>query len=320
MTSSKGIITTEQYKKIFGDVSLIYRINTSFLKKVEALLELEDFWKDVGYHIGNLFLEFAPTFKMYQSYINNYDEQTEEVHRLMTKNKKFSEFLMGAALTLETQKFRQKDLDSLLIVPIQRLPRYKLLTEDLLKNVEQDSTGHTVLQGAIEQIQLVTMCCNEKKREIERDNALKTLADDLKLPDLVQTKTSELAEVRTMEKEFKTFSFITYERDKPTSTKSKKQNCLLYILTDIMILVKGKKATPKNANMFSLHKTAKPLPKALDQDKEGKCFTILNQSNIVFEIECDNRKIRDETMKLLGFLIQKIASQRITNRLSMKKK
>eukprot|EP01080_Neovahlkampfia_damariscottae_P001839 gene1839-981_t len=300
VTTHAGIITTDQFKKIFGDV-------------IEAMIDSEEFWKNVALNVGNLFLEFASTFKMYQTYINNYDDQTDQVHRLMAKNKKFSEFLQNAALTLENLKFRQKDLDSLLIVPIQRLPRYKLLTEDLLKNVEPESTGHIVLQGAIEQIQMVTMACNEKKREIESDNAVKQLADDLKWPDLFIPD-------RTMEKELRSFSFVTYERDKPTTTKSKKNKCLFYILTDLVIIVKGKKASGKNANLFSLHKTAKPLQKAADQDKEGKCFTMVNQNNIVFEVECDTKSLRDETMKLIIHLIQKIETEKITKRLSMRKK
>jgi hypothetical protein len=45
----------------------------------------------------------------------------------MEKNSKFQAFLDEVQEELIIKKHRQKDLDSYLITPIQRLPRYKLL-------------------------------------------------------------------------------------------------------------------------------------------------------------------------------------------------
>jgi len=54
--------------------------------------------------------------------MNNYDAQTAKIHEIMKQNQKFADFLHSVSEELEKIRFRQKDLDSLLITPIQRLP------------------------------------------------------------------------------------------------------------------------------------------------------------------------------------------------------
>ncbi|PVV01018.1 hypothetical protein BB560_004581 [Smittium megazygosporum] len=64
-------------------------------------------------------------------------------------------------------------LPSLLISPVQRVPRYKLLLEKLLKYANHDTKDYPLLDQAYEQISLVAIDINESKRKHEQKNQSK---------------------------------------------------------------------------------------------------------------------------------------------------
>jgi hypothetical protein len=307
------ILTDEQYKTIFGDINMIYKINSAFLGKLLKVAENKDnLYKSCQRLIGELFLESSSTFALYQNYINNFDNQDQAVVKLQAGNKKFAVFLGEAALKLEEAKFRQKDLASLLITPIQRLPRYKMLLEDLFRNSEAGDTGYTILEAAIEQIQKTTLMCNEKKREIEKVVEVEKLAEELKMPDLIQTG-------RSMEKVYREkIHFSTYEKGKPF-TKTKKQKGSFYVMSDLCILGKAGKMSLKTATLFNLYRTKPPAEKARDIDRDQLCLLLENtKKNEICEIEFANKKERNDMMKLISALIQKIESDKVVKRMSMR--
>lgn len=107
--------------------------------------------------VAQIFLKFCDFMKMYTSYINNYEKSLHAL-TLLGENKKWSKFL---------QETRSKskdgmDLMSLLIMPIQRLPRYELL----LKELRRQSTGtNTHLEAALVKIVEINSHVNDMKRK-----------------------------------------------------------------------------------------------------------------------------------------------------------
>ena len=71
-------------------------------------------------HIGDVFLNWAPGLGPYIEYINNYGKAIVCITRESKKNEKFSQFI-------NNQRYDRSSLKDLLIVPIQRFPRYALL-------------------------------------------------------------------------------------------------------------------------------------------------------------------------------------------------
>ena len=66
-------------------------------------------------------------------------------------------------------RVKKMDLSSLLIMPIQRVPRYKMLLAQIMKHARHKDT--VVLRRAIDHLEEVTMYINEQKRgaeELER--------------------------------------------------------------------------------------------------------------------------------------------------------
>jgi hypothetical protein len=74
-------------------------------------------------NIGSMILQEIPTFFVHITYCNKFNESMDKIKELKNSNLEFDKFLN------ETRKVSPGclDLKSLLIQPIQRLPRYSLL-------------------------------------------------------------------------------------------------------------------------------------------------------------------------------------------------
>jgi FYVE/RhoGEF/PH domain-containing protein 3 len=79
-----------------------------------------------------LFVRFVPWFKMYSLYCSTYEASSKLLEQLLG-DKKFAAF--HAFLNDATAKSKSQ-LPSFLISPIQRVPRYKLLLDEMKKNTE----------------------------------------------------------------------------------------------------------------------------------------------------------------------------------------
>jgi hypothetical protein len=64
-------------------------------------------------------------------------------------------------------KHSQINLMAFLILPIQRLPRYRLLLSSLLKETAESHPDHAAVKKAANDVQMLIEFCNETKRECE---------------------------------------------------------------------------------------------------------------------------------------------------------
>jgi hypothetical protein len=85
------------------------------------------------------------------------------VHTLTTENTQFAQFLAQ-----QRERMDGMDLMSLLIAPVQRIPRYALLLREVLKYTPAHHEDHAGLQEALLKIEAVAARVNESKRHCER--------------------------------------------------------------------------------------------------------------------------------------------------------
>ena len=158
--NAKNILGLSDYKVIFGDVHLIYSLNCQFYMSVKSVIESKK-WLNKP-QISHPFDTFTPLFSMYSNYMNNYNFKIDCLDRNFAKNKKFLEFSNKAR-----EYCKGQTLSSMIILPIQRLPRYKLLLTEILKNTETDHKDYKKLNEALENLTKITHTLNEKIREYE---------------------------------------------------------------------------------------------------------------------------------------------------------
>jgi hypothetical protein len=117
------------------------RLHTDLFTTISE--RLQD-WDDHQTCIGNIFLHFAPIMIIYTEYSTSYQTAVDTWIKLNT----------NADFVAKHRQLRsKKSLDNLMIMPIQRLPRYNLLIRDLHKYTPESHSDYKNLTDAIDVIQ-----------------------------------------------------------------------------------------------------------------------------------------------------------------------
>eukprot|EP00808_Paulinella_micropora_P024903 g1533.t1 len=157
---------------IFHNIRSIQDLNTGLLKDLQQRVD-----KDPdACEIGPVFVDFVPFFKLYEDYIRNHVAANKACTAVLAPdgNVKFQKFHEKASADPQCKGL---GLIALLITPIQRVPRYKLLLDELIKNTEQEHTDKPHLQKALTLIEQAADNINEAVRELEQQEYLKELQD-----------------------------------------------------------------------------------------------------------------------------------------------
>jgi len=152
-----GILPREKKRLFTQDLNMIYKLHKTFLTD----LRTTD-------NIPELFIHRADFFKIYINYIENYTLILDSLQEFRN-NEKFINFtseLMGKNLYIE----------SLLITPIQRIPRYELLLKEMRKNSNPSKADYDYLIQAQDKVQEVAGKLNERRREFEKLTRLSYIA------------------------------------------------------------------------------------------------------------------------------------------------
>jgi hypothetical protein len=156
--SSKKLLDEQQIAIIFSNMEQIKAANETLLAGME----------DGTMTMGQLFKRMGPFFKIYSEYVKNFDQSSALLDELALKNKKIARFLE----TTSDNPDVGMALASFLILPVQRIPRYKLLLSELIKRTPEDHIDYANLTAAEKEVAKVANEVNEKKRKDEADNAI----------------------------------------------------------------------------------------------------------------------------------------------------
>lgn len=122
ITPLKSIISKQSIHIIFGSWEQVYGINSMFLKALEESLNEQKM--DANLKFAEMLTTFSQCFKLYTSYISNYNKAIATIKKETKENEKFAQFLKATSEQLKREKYRINSLSSFLILPVQRLPRY----------------------------------------------------------------------------------------------------------------------------------------------------------------------------------------------------
>ncbi|KAG0200036.1 hypothetical protein BGX28_006795 [Mortierella sp. GBA30] len=119
---------------------------------------------DADWCIGDIFIEIAPFLKMYSNYVKTYTSALTHINECMSRNDRFTEFLKT---TTKRPECKSLDFQSYLMLPVQRIPRYRMLLESLLRHTPQDHPDHRKLQTAFQSMEQTANFVNETIRQHE---------------------------------------------------------------------------------------------------------------------------------------------------------
>ncbi|EEY65169.1 uncharacterized protein PITG_16365 [Phytophthora infestans T30-4] len=114
--------------------------------------------------VGAIFCRYAPLFKLYGDYAKDYEEVAALLQNFRRDTRLgFSQFLDSC----REKSGSTKPFESLLIMPIQRIPRYKLLLERLCELTPPDHPDASFLTEAVSRVRTVATAINETVRRQE---------------------------------------------------------------------------------------------------------------------------------------------------------
>ena len=126
----KPLLDASEITRIFHNIEDLYKLAENlYLDLEEITLE-----KVLTTQIGTTLLHYAPQFRIYQSYLENYDDAIKTLGQVRREKAEFDFFCRLQ------EKCEGMSLESFLIMPVQRLPRYLLLLSELIKRSEQSTS------------------------------------------------------------------------------------------------------------------------------------------------------------------------------------
>ena len=123
--------------------------------------------------VGQVFIDFIAQYSLYSTFINNYEGALSQVAKIRKDRKQVDEVFDNARALKETSGL---DFFSLFITIVQRLPRYVLLLQDLLKHTSAEDKEHRLLSKALTTLSACAAEINERKAAYESMNELVRLA------------------------------------------------------------------------------------------------------------------------------------------------
>ena len=175
LTPLFGYSKTSDMQQVFGNLEEIFRINIEFLSNLK-----HGFYQTLSadLHLPDSFTMLIQKMSAYTEYYLNFD-QSNVMRQKLKASSKYKAFLDDLQAKSPTPNF---DLDSYLIKPCQRLPRYKLLLEAVTKLMPPTHRDLLPLTKATEQLDRVIITINERKRDDENRQQVALIASKLQCP------------------------------------------------------------------------------------------------------------------------------------------
>merc|ERR1712137_849715 len=102
--------------------------------------------------LGDIFVKMAPFFRIYNKYQNNYEHALQVLERCQ-KDEIFNQFVDAIDAVVKAEVKDEKatvKLESLIIMPVQRIPRIILLLGELQRKTPDTHPDKDILGQAIE--------------------------------------------------------------------------------------------------------------------------------------------------------------------------
>jgi len=267
-------------QRLFSNLSIIYKFHGTFLKDLKSS-------KD----IPGVFIKQADFFKIYVQYVENYNLILECL----------AEFREKPRFVAFTEEMKQKNLhfESLLIEPIQRIPRYELLLKEMIRSTNETDPKHEMLSKALAKVHCVAEKLNERKREFERLARMSYIASRIHgLPKSTQT----LYHPRR--------KFIDEQRMKRRSkyNENEQKPCYCLLFSDVII------TTDLSYKFKRLVELSKITTSLLVQRFNGLIFRLDSDPDLV--LFCDDLITAEEWIEKVRFTRQRFLAKK-NSRLSI---
>ena len=138
-----GLLSDELECVLFSNIRAILSVHKRLLGDLESQLANKEY---DALCLGYLFMYYTPFLKLYKVYVQSQRNFVLVFNEIM-RNKRVCAFLMA--------------LSGFLIMPVQRIPRYRLLLNEIIKHTPPTHPDYPFLEKSIDSISKVASMCDE---------------------------------------------------------------------------------------------------------------------------------------------------------------
>ncbi|KAL1916848.1 uncharacterized protein VTP21DRAFT_5552 [Calcarisporiella thermophila] len=161
----RAILMPEEVQAIFGNLEQIVELHEQMLKE---LSEREKIWGPTQL-VGDIFIRYCSYFRLYAAYLKNFPVSISTLERLCKSNAAFKKLLNQCNLDMRLENM---PLQSYLLLPVQRIPRYRLLLDALLRRTAVLHPDYRHLVRCVEQISIIADEVNDHIGEAENQRRI----------------------------------------------------------------------------------------------------------------------------------------------------
>jgi len=162
-------IRREQVDTMFCNIDDVIRVNTVLYQDVSSTIQASIDSGSADTELGTVFLSLIPYLKIYKTYAVKYT-QAVEVLEILKDSYTFQPFLQSCEF--DNPESGGQKLRSLLIMPLQRIPRFVLLLSDLIKHTPEDHPDYDPVVKALAACKEVADTIDAAVKEFENTKAL----------------------------------------------------------------------------------------------------------------------------------------------------
>jgi len=160
-------INPDNVKTLNNNIEVILNMNRMLLKKLTERMATPWHYQQL---FGDIFFKMSDLLKCYIAYVNHYNRTLQTINDF-TKISPLNEFIQSTFMRTHHQ------LRDLIIIPVQRIPRYVLLLEEMVKVTEASHPDRQQLAGSLTKMQSIADHVNEKRRDFENVTHVSLLQD-----------------------------------------------------------------------------------------------------------------------------------------------
>lgn len=165
------IVTPEEEQQLFINIEDIVVLADQMTAMFEVMVDVNN--PDTC-QVGEVFIQMLPQFEAYKKYCGAQQAANKLYGNLIKNNKRFKKFIDMAKVQANLQ-----DLASFLIKPLQRITKYPLLLNELLKELPQENPDVSKIIEAKTAIERLVNATNETKRVADAVEKIHTLDEQL---------------------------------------------------------------------------------------------------------------------------------------------
>ncbi|XP_069485913.1 FYVE, RhoGEF and PH domain-containing protein 6 isoform X2 [Ambystoma mexicanum] len=138
----KSVIEDRTLNQILYYLPQLYELNRDVLRELEERMAN---WSDQQ-KIADIFVTKGPYLKMYSTYIREFEKNIALLDEQCRRNPSFSAVVKAFEMNPRCANLALKHY---LLKPVQRIPQYRLLLTDYLKNILEESSDYRDTQAAL---------------------------------------------------------------------------------------------------------------------------------------------------------------------------